>query len=204
MIKGSWKQSSSGRTRQWLWSSWRCCTESLEDDDENEVEVTVLEEVIKIFLVSTVMMKMRNCKLWSHHHLCLSWGHESTINNYDQDKRNIDKSSVNQIQNPLAPSQQSGQSLSHNRPDTDNSQTKGVKTKLCKNIAWVVGETETVYKLDTARQKMNTQQAPFTQTTIKTLHQCRHKSWLSTHHLRNSKGNRKSNTTLIMTVLKQV
>ena len=131
-------------------------------------------------------------------------GNESTINNYDQDKRNIDKSSVNQIQNPLAPSQQSGQSLSHNRPDTDNSQTKGVKTKLCKNIAWVVGETETVYKLDTARQKMNTQQAPFTQTTIKTLHQCKHKSWLSTHHLRNSKGNRKSNTTLIMTVLKQV
>lgn len=65
-------------------------------------------------------------------------GNESTINNYDQDKRNINKSSANQIQNL----------------NTDNSQTKGVKTKLCKNIARVVGETETVYKLDTARQNM--------------------------------------------------
>ena len=40
------------------------------------------------------------------------------------------------------------------RPSPNTPQTKGINTKLCKNIARIVGETECVYKLDTARQNI--------------------------------------------------
>ena len=46
-----------------------------------------------------------------------------------------------------------GTSLSHGIY-TCNNQGKEIKTKLCKNVARIVEETDNVYKLDTARQNM--------------------------------------------------
>lgn len=81
-------------------------TESLEDDDENEAEVTVLEEVItpesKDF--SGECSDDENdeeLQTLDTSPSLSAVGNESTINN-DQDKRYTDKSSGSQIQNPSA------------------------------------------------------------------------------------------------------
>ncbi|XP_078384061.1 uncharacterized protein LOC144666512 [Oculina patagonica] len=138
-------------------------TESLvvDDDEDAAEEVTLLEEVItpefKDF--SGEYSDDENDEeelqpLFTSPSLS-AVANNSTLKNSEQDKSSTDNySSRRPIQN-LTTSQQSRKSLSDNgRPSSDNSQRKKIQTKLCKNIAKIVGETENVYKLDTARQNM--------------------------------------------------
>ena len=63
-------------------------------------------------------------------------------------------------------SQQSEKSLPHDRGDSP--QQGEIITKLCKTVARIIGETDCVFKLDSARQKMKkTLQVTFTVTIIK-------------------------------------
>ncbi|KAL9977035.1 hypothetical protein ACROYT_G014397 [Oculina patagonica] len=136
-------------------------TESLKVDDAEHAaeEVTLLEEVItpefKDF--SGEYSDNENDEeelqpLFTSPSLS-AVANNSTIKNSEQDKSSTDNKSRRSVQN-LAISQQSRESLLDNRPSSDNSQRKGIQTKMCKNIARIVEETETVYKLDTARQNM--------------------------------------------------
>lgn len=117
-------------------------TESLEEDNEgNAAEVTVLEEEI------------------TPDPNDLSGDYSDDENNEEDMQPLVTSPSLSEVVNrneiqKLPTCQQSGKSLCNDRPSPNMPQTKGISTKLCKNIARIVGETEYVYKLDTARQNM--------------------------------------------------
>lgn len=117
-------------------------TESLEEDNEgNATEVTVLEEEI------------------TPDPNDLSGDYSDDENNEEELQPLVTSPSLSEVANrneiQKSPTcQQSGKSLSNEIPSPNMPQTKGVSTKLCKNIARIVGEREYVYKLDTARQNM--------------------------------------------------
>ena len=116
--------------------------ESLEEDNEgNAAEITVLEEE------STPDSND------------LSGDYSDDENNEEKLQPLVTSPPLAEVANrnviPKSPTcQQSGKSLSNDRPSPNMPETKGINTKLCKNIARIVGETECVYKLDTARQNM--------------------------------------------------
>ena len=74
---------------------------------------------------------------------------DTATTNLDHFTRN-DKASQSQQSNTT--SQQSEKSLSHD--STSKPQVRKIHTKLCQNVARILGETDYVYKLDTARQNM--------------------------------------------------
>ena len=83
---------------------------------------------------------------------------------------------------------------------------KEIKTKLCKNLVKILGETDCLHKLDTARQNLKQliPQTTFTKTITKAFkHLYRPKYWLITHLLKNNTKNGKNSTTSAMTTLSQ-
>lgn len=117
-------------------------TESLEENNgENAAEVTVLEEEI------------------TPDSNDLSGDYSDNESSEEELQALVTSSSLSEVTNEGAiqkssTCQQTGKSLSKDRPSPNIPQTKGINTKLCKNVARIVGETECVYKLDTARQNM--------------------------------------------------
>ena len=76
---------------------------------------------------------------------------DRATNNLEHNTRN-DKSSRSQSQQSSTTSQQIEKSLSCD--STSKQQGKEIHTKLCQNVARILGETDCVYKLDTVRQSM--------------------------------------------------
>ena len=70
------------------------------------------------------------------------------------DDEDDDDYEVSELQ-PLAAAKRNQQNMSsHSLPKSSRPQVKEIKTKLCTNIVKIVGETDCLYKLDTARQNL--------------------------------------------------
>lgn len=105
------------------------CGEDI-DEDENgeEINVTGLEEVV------TSVVK----------DLSIDYTDDEDEDNYE----------VSELQ-PLAAAKRNQQNKSsHSLAKSSSPQVKEIKTKLCANIVKIVGETDRLYKLDTARQNL--------------------------------------------------
>ena len=137
--------------------------------DENTIEVTGLEEMtapeVEDLLVERSDDENDDEELQPlKTSVSLSPAVSESTSRYNQDQ-NVNGSEESERCSPET-SQQSEKSLPHDRGDSP--QQKEIITKLCKNVARIVGETDCVFKLDSARQKMKkTLQVTFTVTIIK-------------------------------------
>ena len=125
------------------------------EDDENTVEVTGLEEIttpeVEDLLVECSDDENDDEELQPlKTSVSLSPAVSESTSRYNQDQ-NVNGSEESERCSPET-SQQSEKSLSHDRGDSP--QQKEIITKLCKNVARIVGETDCIFKLDSARQKM--------------------------------------------------
>ena len=126
------------------------------EDNENTVEVTGLEEITTPEVEDLLVEcsddenndeELQPLKTSDSLPPAIS---DSSISRYNQDQ-NVNGSEESERYSPET-SQQSEKSLPHDRGDSP--QQKEIITKLCKNVARIVGETDCVFKLDSARQKM--------------------------------------------------
>ena len=125
------------------------------EDNENTVEVTGLEEIttpeVEDLLVECSDDENDDEELQPlKTSVSLSPAVRESTSRYNQDQ-NVNGSEESERCSPET-SQQSEKSLSHDRGDSP--QQKEIITKLCKNVARIVGETDCIFKLDSARQKM--------------------------------------------------
>ena len=125
------------------------------EDNENTVEVTGLEEIttpeVEDLLVECSDDENDDEELQPlKTSVSLPPAISESISRYNQDQ-NVNGSEESERCSPET-SQQSEKSLSHDRGDSP--QQKEIITKLCKNVARIVGETDCIFKLDSARQKM--------------------------------------------------
>ena len=123
--------------------------------DENTIEVTGLEEMTAPEVEDSLVERsddenddeeLQPLKT----SVSLSPAVSESTSRYNQDQ-NVNGSEESERCSPET-SQQSEKSLSHDRGDSP--QQKEIITKLCKNVARIVGETDCIFKLDSARQKM--------------------------------------------------
>ena len=132
-------------------------TESFEmDDSESGAEITGLEEIITPE-VRDLSVEHSDDENDEELQTLATSAPFSVANMSRQDQTDTNTHTCNlsssQFQLSTDTSIQKGTSLSHGRY-TCNNQGKEIKTKLCKNVARIVGGTDNVYKLDTARQNM--------------------------------------------------
>lgn len=128
--------------------------EPLHMDDNDDDEITALEEII----TSDLSVKYSDDED-AHQELqpfITSLPFPVVMNvtattNVEHSTRN-DKSSRSQSQKSNTTSQQIEKSLS--RDSNSKQQMIKIHTKLCQNLARILGETDCVYKLDTARRSM--------------------------------------------------
>lgn len=125
------------------------------EDNENTVEVTGLEEITmpkaEGLLVESSDDENDNEELQPlETSISLSPVISESSSRHNQDK-NETGSEESERCSPET-SQQSEKSLTCNRENSP--QQKEIITKLCKNVARIVGETDCVLELDSARQKM--------------------------------------------------
>ena len=125
------------------------------EDDENTVEVTGLEEITmpeaEGLLVECSDDENDDEELQPlKTSISLSPVISESSSRHNQDK-NVTGSEESERCSPET-SQQSEKSLACDRGNSP--QQKEIITKLCKNVARIVGETDCVLKLDSARQKM--------------------------------------------------
>ena len=126
------------------------------DDSESGAEITGLEEIITPE-VRDLSVEHSDDENDEELQTLATSAPFSVANISRQDQTDTNTHTCNlsssQFQLSTDTSTQKGTSLSHSRY-TCNNQGKEIKTKLCKNVARIVGETDNVYKLDTARQNM--------------------------------------------------